>query len=181
MDKRFSAILGLGLILLGGLALMGNMGAPVLGVSLSPFWPFAFLWRETVGRLWPVVVIGLGLLLAAPPVLHPTRRGLGVLFIPALPVLTTGALLLLASLFNWWGLWRWLWPQEVLALALGFLFAAIWMRAPGLAIPAILVGLNGMVFQLCAVTGWWEAWAVLWTIEPLAVGLGLLAAGALAR
>jgi hypothetical protein len=44
-----------------------------------------------------------------------------------------------------------------------------------LLIPAVIIGLNGLLFQFCAITGWWSVWAVLWTIEPLSVGLALLA------
>jgi hypothetical protein len=37
------------------------------------------------------------------------------------------------------------------------------------------------VFQFCAVTGFWESWAVLWAIEPLAVGLAFLIVNLKAR
>ena len=37
--------------------------------------------------------------------------------------------------------------------------------------------MNGLVFQFCAITGWWEAWAVLWTIEPLAIRVSLVVVG----
>jgi hypothetical protein len=49
---------------------------------------------------------------------------------------------------------------------------------PGLGvlfIPAIILGLEALVFQFCALTGVWGWWAVQWVIEPLAVGLALLA------
>ena len=48
-------------------------------------------------------------------------------------------------------------------------------------IPATIVGLNGLLFQFCAITGLWDAWAVMWTIEPLSVGLPLLLIGARKR
>jgi hypothetical protein len=86
---------------------------------------------------------------------------------------------MLASLFDSWDIWSYLWPLEVLSLALGFMFAALYMRSPWLAIPAILIGLNGLVLQFCAVTGLWEAWSVLWTVEPLAIGMILLLVGVL--
>ena len=44
-----------------------------------------------------------------------------------------------------------------------------------LIVPAIIIGVNGLIFQFCALTGWWSAWAVLWAMEPLSVGLALLA------
>jgi hypothetical protein len=76
--------------------------------------------------------------------------------------------------FDAWGAWEWLWPLEVLAMAAGFLFAAIYMRAIWLLLPAIVIGANGLVFQFCALTGRWELWTALWTVEPLALGLSLL-------
>jgi len=59
--------------------------------------------------------------------------------------------------------------------------AAFYMRVIWLMIPAIIIGANGLVFQFCAITGRWEAWAFLWTIEPLSVGLSLLVIGAKKR
>ncbi|HEY4723441.1 MAG TPA: hypothetical protein VII92_16420, partial [Anaerolineae bacterium] len=35
--------------------------------------------------------------------------------------------------------------------------------------------------MFCALTGQWSAWRVLWTLEPLAVGVSLLVVGALKR
>ena len=48
------------------------------------------------------------------------------------------------------------------------------MRESWQLFPAIIIGLNGVVFQFCALTGWWGSWSVLWTVEPLAVGLAFL-------
>jgi hypothetical protein len=180
MDKRFSISVGTILILVGALALMLTLGGPVLGLGLFRLWPFGLV-RWGLGWLWPMTVVGLGVLIVLPPFLIRGRRSLGGLFIPGLPILTTGALLLLANSFNWWGVWEWLWPQVILALGLGFLFAAIYARRIWLVVPAIIIGLNGLVLQFCALTGLWEAWAVLWTIEPLSVGLALLAVSAKTR
>ncbi len=172
MNKQFSAMAGIVLILLGASALVLNLAMPVLGLTM---------WRSLIWRFWPLTVMGLGLLLALLPLLATGRRGMGALFIPGMPVLTTGGILLFTSVFHVWGFWEWLWPLEVSSLALGFLFAAIWMRSIWLLIPAIVVGANGVVFQFCALTGLWRAWAVLWTIEPLAAGLAFLLVGAIKR
>jgi len=172
MSQRTFAFAGVVLILTGLAALAFTMSIPMLGLNL---------WFLGPWRLWPVLVLGLGLLFVLPPILRRGRPGLGLLFIPGMPILTTGAILLLASLFNWWSVWEWLWPQLVLALALGFAFAAIYGHRPWLATPAIIFGLNGLVFQFCALTGLWEAWAVLWTIEPLSLGLALVVVGAARR
>jgi hypothetical protein len=167
MSKRFSILAGSVLVLTGGLAMACTLAASGLGLGVWSWGPW---------RLWPLVVVCAGLCFVAPPLLVRGKRGLGSLFIPGVPVLTTGGILLFCSVFDAWGAWAWLWPQEVLAVALGFLFAAIGMRVTWLLIPAIVIGANGLLFQFCAFTDWWEVWAVLWTIEPLSIGLALLAA-----
>lgn len=172
MNKRISILAGLVLILMGALALTFNLVAPMLGLNV---------WRWGTWRFWPLLVVGVGLLFVLPPFLVRGRRGLGGLFISGVPILTTGGILLFASIFDTWGVWAYLWPLEILALALGFLFAAIYMRLVWLLIPAIVVGLNGLVLQFCALTGLWSVWAVLWTIEPLAVGLSLLVVSVVKR
>jgi hypothetical protein len=168
MERKHLILLGAALILLGSLSLLLVGVAKVVG-----FHPGALLWR-----FWPLSITAVGLGLVIPPFLVRGNRALGALFIPGMPVLTTGGLLLIASVLNSWGLWGWMWPMLVISLSLGFLFAAIWMRLIWLAIPAIILGLNGMVFQFCAITHLWHWWSVLWVIEPLAVGLALLTVGA---
>jgi hypothetical protein len=167
MDKRISLLAGVSLLILGALALASNLFLPLLGLDL---------WRLP-WRFWPLLVVALGLLCVVSPFLARGRRGLGGLFILGMPILVTGAILLFTSVFGVWSAWRWLWPLEVLAAALGLLFAAVYARALWLLIPAIIIGANGLLFQFCAVTGWWNVWAVLWTIEPLSVGLALLVFG----
>ncbi len=172
MNKQFSAMVGIVLILLGASAMVFNLAMPILGLNV---------WRSLVWRFWPLIVVGLGLAFVLVPLLASGRRGLGALFIPGMPILTTGGILLFTSVFHVWGAWEWLWPLEVLSVGLGFLFAAIWMRLIWLLIPAIIVGANGVVFQFCTLTGLWRAWSVLWTIEPLAVGLAFLVIGVAKR
>jgi hypothetical protein len=171
MDRRLSLSAGVALLLMGGAALAANLAVQFLGLDLL-YLPW---------RFWPLVVVALGLFVVAVPFLARKRRGLGALFIPGVPILATGAILLFASVFHVWGAWSWLWPLEVLALALGMLFAAIAIPAYGLLIPAIIIGANGALFQFCAVTGWWGIWSVLWTIEPLSIGLALLTFGLIKR
>jgi hypothetical protein len=172
MNKQFSLIAGLILILVGILALMFTLAMPMLGLRT---------WRWGVWRLWPLAVVGASALFVLPPLFVRGQRALGALFVPGMPILTTGAILLLASVFDLWGAWEWLWPLEVLALAQGLLFAAVYMRVIWLVIPAIIIGANGLVLQFCALTGLWEAWAVLWPVEPLSVGLSLLVISAKRR
>jgi hypothetical protein len=146
------------------------------GLWLIGFHPLRFALR-----FWPALVVAAGLAFCVPPFLYRGRPGLGGLFIPGVPVLTTGLILLLASVLHVWGIWAWLWPMEVLAVAGGFLAAGLYMRNIWLGIPACIIGLNGLLFQFCAITGLWGWWSVLWTMEPLAVGLPLLAIGLLHR
>lgn len=167
MNTKRSIIAGIVLILLGLVALAYNLAGHLFG-----FW----MWR-----FWPVLVIAVSLAFLLPPLLVRGKRGLGALFILGLPILVTGGILLFTSTFNVWHAWSRLWPLEILALALGFLFAAIYTRSLGLIIPAVIIGANGLLFQFCALTGWWEVWSVLWTVEPLSVGLALLIFGILKR
>lgn len=166
MHKKTSLLFGVTLILLGIFALTGNLLNRVVGDDIL------------LGlRAWPLFVVGAGLLFCLPPFIFNGIRGLSGLFIPGLPVLTTGVLLFLASISEKWHIWGTLWPLEVISLAIGFILMAIFLRIPWLMIPASIIGLTGLVLQFCAATGWWGSWAVLWTVEPFAVGLPLLLIG----
>jgi hypothetical protein len=166
MNKKASLLFGVTLIVLGLLALAGNLLVRIAGGGLL----LGF-------RAWPIFVVAVGLLFCIPPVLFPQQRGLGGLFIPGLPVLTTGAILFACSVTGQWGWWSFLWPLEVISVGLAFVLAAIFLRVVWLMIPASIVGLVGLVLQFCAVTGYWASWAVLWTVVPFAVGLPLLLIG----
>jgi len=163
MKKASSIVFGVGLVMLGMLALVGNLLLPAIG--------FTVRWWE-VWRWWPLIVIGIGLLLLTIP--FAAGRGAGAVFIAAIPLLTTGGILLFNSLFNAWDAWAYLWPYVILAVATGFILAGVYSRIVWFGIPAILIGANGLVLAFCNWTGLWEAWSVLWTIEPLSVGLILL-------
>jgi hypothetical protein len=166
MQKKTSLLFGVTLILLGLLALTGNllMRAVGEGVLLGL-------------RAWPIFVVGVGLLFCLPPFIFSKVRGLSGLFIPGLPILTTGAILFFVSTSGNWHIWATLWPLEVISVALAFVLMGIFLKIPWLMIPASIIGMTGLVLQFCAVTGWWSAWAVLWTVEPFAVGLPLLLIG----
>ena len=166
MNKKASLLFGLTLILLGVLALAGNLLVRISGTGLL----LGF-------RAWPIFVVAVGLLFCIPPFIFPSQRGLGGLFIAGMPVLMTGILLFVCSLTGQWQWWAFLWPLEVIGVALGFVLAAIFLRVVWLMIPASIVGLTGLVLQFCAVTGLWDSWAVLWTVVPFSVGLPLLLIG----
>ncbi len=165
MNKRLSTIMGIALIVMGVLAVALNVGVPLLGLDTWMWGPW---------RLWPLAIVGVGLLFVVPPLLYRDKSGLASLFIPGVPTLATGGILLFCSTFTAWGAWAWLWPLEVIALGLGLLLAAIFMRVIWLLIPAIIIGANGLLFLFCSITGLWEVWAALWTIEPLSLGIAFL-------
>lgn len=165
MGRRFSVLVGITLVLMGAVALVFNVVMPTMGWGV---------WRWGAWRLWPLFVVAAGLFFVLSPLLASGHRGLGALFIPGAPILTAGGILLYVSLFDIWEAWEWLWPLEVLSLAVGFLLAAIYARTIWLVVPAIIVGANGLALQFCALTGLWESWTVLWTVEPLSVGLSCL-------
>jgi hypothetical protein len=91
------------------------------------------------------------------------------------------SLLLLWGSFMNWDVWAYFWPMILLALAFGFAATAVFMRIVWFLIPAIKIGVLGMVLQFTAVTGWWDTWAVLWPALPLSTGLALLVCGHLAQ
>lgn len=166
MEKKGSLIIGVMLVVLGVLGLAGNILVRLLGIEILPGF-----------HAWPILVIAAGLLFCIPPFIFLKKRGLSGLFIPGLPVLVTGLLLLVSSLSGNWSLWGSLWPLEVLALGIAFILMAVFMKIPWLMIPASIIGLTGLVLQFCALTGSWGSWAVLWAVEPLSVGLPLLIIG----
>ncbi len=166
MQKKTSLLVGVTLILLGMLALAGNLLFRAVGSGLL----LGF-------RAWPIFVVGAGLLFCLPPFFFSRVRGLSGLFIPGIPTLTTGVLLFIASITDIWSIWAYLWPLEVISVALGFVLMAVFLKNPWLMIPASIIGLTGLVLQFCAATGWWGSWSVLWTVEPFAVGLPLLLIG----
>ena len=45
----------------------------------------------------------------------------------------------------------------------------------------MIIGVNGLMLAFCNLTGLWSAWAILWPIEPLSIGLGLLILGVVNR
>lgn len=163
MNRRLTSLVGFGLILLGGLAFFNATILDWIGFGIWRFWPLA------------ITAVGAGLI--AIPFVSGTPRRLAPLFIPGLPILMTGTLLLWSSVFNWWGIWEHAWPLIPLAFALGFAATAVFTRIVWFLIPAIIIGGTAVVLQFTALTGWWEAWAILWPVPLLCVGLALLVTG----
>lgn len=162
MTKRSSAVVGLLLIFLGVQAFFYRAFLPVFGLETGN------------GRLWPLFLGNVALLLTLVPFLWRRHRGLGALFIPALPLVVMSSMLLIASVTDWWGMWEYLWPLVFVAFALGFVAAAAWTRIVWFLIPATIFGVNGLVFLFSAVTGLWDIWAAVWPVFFLSIGLSLL-------
>ncbi|HOQ97334.1 MAG TPA: hypothetical protein PLJ35_00770 [Anaerolineae bacterium] len=76
--------------------------------------------------------------------------------------------------------WGQLWPGLlVLGTLVFYLPIAIWREhrgLAGLAVPGTIMLVNALILFYNALTHDWDAWCYLWTLEPLAVGLGLYAA-----
>lgn len=166
MQKKGSLFIGLFLILVGILLLGGNMF-----LSLSKQIP------TSVFPLWPVIVLAAGLLFVMPPIFSPNRRGLGGLFIPGIPILVTGGILLAESMLDYWEIWVIAWPLEVIAVGIGFLLAAIFIRVIWLLIPSLIITFVGGALAFTTLTGLWSTWAFLWTVVPLALGLAFVIIG----
>ena len=162
MTKRSSAVFGLLLIFLGVQTFFYRAFLPVFGLETGN------------GRLWPLFIANVGIVLVLVPFLARQHRGLGALFIPGVPIVVASSMLLLASITDWWGMWNYLWPLVIIGIALGFMAAAAWTRIVWFLIPATIIGINGLVFLFCAVTDLWEVWAAIWPFELLSVGFSLL-------
>ncbi len=74
MQKKASLLIGVTLIVLGILALAGNLLIRAAGNGIL----LGF-------RAWPIFVVGAGLLFCLPPFLFPRQRGLSGLFVPGIP------------------------------------------------------------------------------------------------
>ncbi len=137
MQKKTSLLFGMTLILLGILALAGNLLIRAAGSGFL----LGF-------HAWPIFVVGAGLLFCLPPFIFSKVHGLSGLFIPGIPTLTTGILLFIASITGSWHIWSYLWPLEVISVALGFILMAIFLKVPWLMIPASIIGLTGLVLAI---------------------------------
>ena len=77
--------------------------------------------------------------------------------------------------------WGHAWPLELIAV--GVLLSALMaaLASPWMLIPAGIVMGNGLLFAFYALTGWWNLWTFLWPLEPLLVGLSIVAPFLLVR
>jgi hypothetical protein len=65
------------------------------------------------------------------------------------------------------------WPLFIVGVG-GLLFLAAVLSAPGLAVPAAVVGGLGLLLYAQNWLGAWDSWAYAWTLFPGFVGVGLI-------
>ena len=71
------------------------------------------------------------------------------------------------------------WPWILIGIGLLMLVFGVFVGAPGMAVPAAIVGGLGVLFYWQDATGNWESWAYAWTLIPGFVGVGVLLEGLL--
>lgn len=86
---------------------------------------------------------------------------------------------LLPGLFGWTLLLSW--PLIVVGVGILLLVLGVLVGAPGLVVPACIVGGIGLLLYWQNLTGNWESWAYAWTLIPGFAGVGTLLLGLLTR
>ncbi|MBN1266227.1 MAG: hypothetical protein JXA25_12085 [Anaerolineales bacterium] len=82
------------------------------------------------------------------------------------------------------GLAKWLaidmtWPLIVVGVGVLLLFLGLLTNAPGMAVPACVVGGIGGLLYYQNLTGDWDSWSYAWALIPGFVGVGILLSGLL--
>lgn len=71
------------------------------------------------------------------------------------------------------------WPLIVAGVGVFLLLFGILVNAPGMAVPACIVGGIGAILYYQNLTGDWASWAYAWTLIPGLAGVGSILAGLL--
>jgi len=71
------------------------------------------------------------------------------------------------------------WPLFIVAVGIGLLLVGLATGAPGIAVPACVVGGIGGLLYWQNTTDNWASWAYAWTLIPGFVGIGVMLAGLL--
>lgn len=66
------------------------------------------------------------------------------------------------------------WPLTVIGVGVGLLILGLLINAPGMAIPAMIVGGIGGILLWQDITDRWESWSYMWTLIPGFVGVGIM-------
>ncbi len=69
------------------------------------------------------------------------------------------------------------WPMAVVAVGLALLLIGLATGAPGMAVPACIVGGIGGLLYWQNASGHWESWAYAWTLIPGFAGVGTMLMG----
>jgi len=69
------------------------------------------------------------------------------------------------------------WPLIVIGVGVGLLIFGLLINAPGMAVPAMIVGGIGGILLWQDITENWESWGYLWALIPGFVGVGIVLAG----
>ena len=158
---------------------MRNRGALYTGILLIMLGGF-FLLAQTTGwlhlgwKLWPLLVLGVGLAFWLPLVIWWDRRKeLAGLVVPGTIIAGNGALLLYQSLSGNWSSWAYAWALEPIFVALGLLcLYFLSHRERGLLVAAGIVGGVGLVFLVIFASAFG---GVIRFVGPVAlIGLGLI-------
>lgn len=71
------------------------------------------------------------------------------------------------------------WPLFVIAAGIFLLVMGLLTGAPGMAVPACIVGGIGLLLYWQNLTGAWSSWAYAWALIPGFVGVGVILTGLL--
>jgi hypothetical protein len=75
--------------------------------------------------------------------------------------------------------WAESWPLIVIGVGFFLFVFGLLVGAPGMAVPACIVGGIGGLLYWQWMTGAWDSWAYAWTLIPGFVGIGIILAGVL--
>lgn len=68
-------------------------------------------------------------------------------------------------------------PLIVIGVGVGLFIFGLLINAPGMAIPAMIVGGIGGILLWQDITDHWESWSYMWTLIPGFVGVGIVLSG----
>jgi len=158
-------LLGIGVLLLAGEAIVGF----VRGLGIG----------DEILRWWPIVLVGLSLFFLGPGLLGgPSRRLRAGMVIPGAILAGVGGALLYTSLADRWNAWAYLWTVVPFSFGLG-MYAAGWIAdAPAFKWIGSSIALGGVVAYLVFATAFGgEAFRVVAALGILALGLALTVGG----
>jgi hypothetical protein len=88
------------------------------------------------------------------------------------------AVRIVPSLDDWLNI-SYSWPVIVIGVGVGLFFLGALLGAPGMAVPACIVGGIGGLLYWQNATGNWSSWSYVWALIPGFVGVGVILNGLL--